>query len=269
MTDCRHYSDRPLQCRSPQYGFSFVPERDLNLKAASLSHLIDNSLNDAVERWANGSKGVTFIYLASIFLTVLATIESFFVLKWAAISSVLCCILLLSVTIANTVIVKQFSNRFNDIFEGHGISTSPGSTPIALAITAAFLSILAAILYFNAVRQQSGQCKGMLLGNFGRKPTLAGAIGGHKYVQIEHQQGNVGNYPPSGAKYGEASHGSPDSLRARRLDDDWAAPDEYSGGFVSGGTKTGSGPSIPLMALGRNRAKKDLNTAYEPYSDLR
>ncbi|KAK3898327.1 hypothetical protein C8A05DRAFT_38082 [Staphylotrichum tortipilum] len=155
---------------------------------------------------------------------------------WAAILSGLSAVVLFAATTAAAVVFQQLATTAGDLLEGggSGLVVGVGKGAVAGGFVAAGLVGVAGGLWWWFGR---GEEKGGLLGSVGKK-----GMGG-RYVQIERQKGS-------------------------RLDEDWAAPDEYSGG---GGGKTSSGPggSVPLVPLRGNRQTRDLGTAYEPFSNPR
>ena len=148
-------------------------------------------------------------------------------------------------TTAAAVVFRQLANVLNDTAVGHGLVAGVGGGALAVGFVAAALMGAAGAGYGYGV-YFGGEKKG---GDGGGMFGGVGKVDGGRYVQIQRQIQNEGQ-------------------KGSRLDEDWAAPDEYSGGAGSGKTSAGPG-SVPLVALGGNRQTRDMETAYEPYSDPR
>lgn len=306
LTECDHFPDGTTECTDPAYGFTFSPSHHLRLDATSLQGIASPDLQSALSHYSRASRWLSSAYIASTVFSLLAPIESFFTPLFAAFTSGLATLFLLAASITATVIFKKVVDAFNAQFAEYALTASLGTYPIAFGFVACVLSLGATVAYTAAhMRQQRagrgrafGGDKGFVHGGAGAGGDSeyhgAAALGatrsknglfnrvtgtGHRYVQIDEQQqqhaagGDLGERPLQGRAGERGAPGSPDGIRPSRLDEDWAAPDDYAGGSgVGGGAGTksaGPGASIPLMTLGGNKQTKDLNTVYEPYSEPR
>ncbi|KAK4151011.1 MAGE-like protein 2 [Chaetomidium leptoderma] len=307
LTECAHFSDGRVECASPRFGFSFLPSRDLKLGGtAALQGTQQDGLTDALAAYSRASGWLSGAYIIATVFSLLAPVESCFAPFWAAFTAGLATLFLFTATVTAAVVFKNVRDAFNVVFASHGLSAALGSYPIALGFVACVLTFAATILYTLAYRrEQSGHHHG---GGGGDKGVHGGGVvgggqdseyhgasslatrskaglfnrvtggGNHKYVQIDEQQQQQAGQR-GGNVAGVVVPGSPDGIRPSRLDEDWAAPDEYSHGLNAvggagggGGGKKSAGPgqSIPLMALGGgNRQTKDLKSGYEPFSETR
>ncbi|KAL1841313.1 hypothetical protein VTJ49DRAFT_7150 [Mycothermus thermophilus] len=201
-------------------------------------------------------------------------------------------------------VARAFNDRLS---EQNGVMTaSLGAAPIALGVVGSVLAVVACVVYVAAhrvMKRRNARVESSLFGDVkfdgggseyhGAAAVVAAEAGKsglfpsvtrrHKYVQIG-QQGKLAQLQEQERlqqlqqqQQHRSRSSSPDLNPPRRPDEDWAAPDEYTragAGAVRSapgpeGVKTSSGPSagIPLVALGANRPTRDLNTAYEPYSN--
>jgi hypothetical protein len=208
---------------------------------------------------------------------------------------------LLAASITATVVFKKVVDAYNKQYSKYGLTASLGTFPIACVFVACALTFGATVAYraANARRQRGGAgafrggAKGFGAGAAAGDSEYHGAGSdgatrsknglfnrvtgtGHNYVQLDEQHGEGGDLGQRGGN-NRGVPGSPDGIRPSRLDEDWAAPDDYAGGGGGGGSGAGAGgkvsagpgTSIPMMTLGGNKQTKDLNTAYEPYSEPR
>ncbi len=183
------------------------------------------------------------IYPAAAALSLLAILIPQAWAGWASLVTGLSALLLLASNIAAAVVFRQLAGALNDNAVGHGLVASVGGGVLAAGFVAGALMGAAGAGYGYGVKFGGGKKDGDGGGMFEK-------VDGGRYVQIQRQIQVEGQ-------------------KGSRLDEDWAAPDEYSGG-VGGGGKTSAGPgSVPLVALGGNKQTRDMETAYEPYSDPR
>ena len=291
FTECAHFADGVVDCTNPQFSVDFEPGDDLinaDIDSILLQDIVNSDFGSALDLFRQSSRFISGGYIASAFLCLTTPIEFFFAPFFACISAGLASILLLAATVTATVAFSKLSNSFNALFATHQITSSLGMIPVALGFVGFVLTLASTILYIIAYRQRGTRRDGMGRGSKDKDSTAYEGGGGggggggasHKYVQLEEQRAPPPTIGASARGFDDAP-GSPESAgRAQRLDEDWAAPDEYSSSRVAGAGagagagKTSSGPaaeaSIPLMALGGgNKQTKDLDTAYEPYSDPR
>ncbi|GAB1319393.1 hypothetical protein MFIFM68171_09603 [Madurella fahalii] len=286
LTQCSHFPDGRVECSKPRYGFEFLPDRDLNIGISPLGGIRSEELRDALEAYQKASRFLAGAHVFSALTSFFAPIEAWFAPILAAVTCGIATIVLFASSVASTVILRRFVDAWNGEFERDGLSSSLGNNPIIIGFVACGLTLLATVLHILNHRWLSrGHHKrsfmarkvggeGGLVGGGDSAYHGAGVGSGawgrnkHKYVQIEEQQALNAHRDGEGMPDPEPRvPGSPDSVgKLRRLDEDWAAPDEYHTDGVAK-PKTTSDPSIPLIALGGNKPTKDLNTAYEPFSD--
>jgi hypothetical protein len=283
FTECMHFADGRVECIKPQYSVDFQLGRNLgHLDIILMREWSNSGFDKALELFCQSSRFISGGYIASAVLSLTIPIEYFFAPFFACISAGLASILLLASTVTATVAFTKLNNASNALFATHQITSSLGTIPAAPGFVGFVLTLASTILYIVAYRQRGTRTDGMGRGlkDNGISAYQGGGGGGgganHKYVQLDEQHHGPAQTVGVTRGFDDNAPGSPDSgRRAQRLDEDWAAPDEYSSsGIAAGAAKTSSGPaagaSIPLMALGGgNKQTKDLNTAYEPFSDPR
>ncbi|KAK4188092.1 MAGE-like protein 2 [Podospora australis] len=279
LTECGKFSDGHVECSKPKIGFWFRPDEDLKVATTALQGKASQQLLDALNTYSKGSRYIEWSFIVAAFCALGAPLESFISPLLSSITCAFATLLLSSATIAAAVIFKKLSDAFNEEFDDYGLQSSTGAVPIALGFIAAAGLVVSTIGYIISYRRGSrgpqrnkrgvsarsvgGKEGGLYSDEYPGAAAQQGAggiwnRGNHKYVPIEEQGGALAQNQ-SHARDVEA----PDL--GRRLDDDWAAPDEYSN--AGAGQKTSSGPaSIPMVSLGGNKGTKDLNTAYEPYT---
>ncbi|KAL1855337.1 hypothetical protein VTK73DRAFT_8575 [Phialemonium thermophilum] len=210
----------------------------------------------------------------------------------AAVASAIAAALLLGAVIAAAVVFTRLVSQFNDAFDDKaGISASRGIAPLVAGGIAFLLALLASVgfgVLARSLKQQqawaaaaaaaaAGSGAVLVTGKPGSaeegvaadgekappRPGLWGRIptwSKHRYVQVEKQPAvarTVVTGRPQEAAIMEDDASYPDADARRRLDDDWNADDEYTAG----------GESIAMSSIGiGNKRKRDLNSAYEPYS---
>jgi hypothetical protein len=276
LTECSHFADGRVDCSKPRYGFEFLPDRDLKLENTPLSLNHSQALTDSLTAYHKASRFLSGAHIIAVVASNLAPIESCFSPLLAAITSGIASLILFAASVASTIIFRNINNAWNAEFTTNNLTSSVGSIPVAFDFAGSVFTLFATIFYILNHRAQSRNNRSARsrrvvahsvgnvdVGAGGAAAKAGGRLWGrsdHKYVQIEEQQALQAHRDGAG---------SPDSLgKQRRLDDDWAAPDEYHSGGASSGAAS-SGPNIPLMTLGGNKQTKDLNTAYEPFSGPR
>ncbi|KAK4460920.1 MAGE-like protein 2 [Cladorrhinum samala] len=260
LTQCDHFAGGRVECRKPSVRLEFNPGRNLGLDKTSASS--GEKLREAKEARNRASRFISGSFIVSAFCALGAPIESFFSPALSAISSGIAALLLTAGTIGGTVVSKKLVDAVNDDLGAFNISGKLGIYTITLGFVGAFLMLDACVMYTISYRSQSGGSSGARVQarSVGGNGLLGGD--GHKYVQVENQRG--GGQAAAFDRDIEAPASPSGPGMQRRLDEDWAAPDEYSSG---GASKTkGAPPSIPMMSLSGNKGTKDLNTAYEPYT---
>ncbi|KAK3389805.1 hypothetical protein B0H63DRAFT_445967 [Podospora didyma] len=286
LTVCGHFSGGSVSCSTPRINFAFDPSLDLKLDRTSLQGTYSQSYLDALSNYSRINHFLPGGYIAAAVFIWLAPLAACFSAVGATILSSLAAILLLSSSIAAGLTFKNMNNAFNDNFNASGLSSSIGTIPIALSVIPLVFCLIATGFYVAQARSSSAKARrrgGVVARSVGGKeaeaygpygpygPYAAGAHGGdgvwnrgqHKYAKVEAGQDATDQRE---AMLAQSSSPSPD-MRPKRLDDDWAAPDDYA---QSKGTAAAPGPSdpaaVPFISLGGNKPTKDLNTAYEPYS---
>lgn len=167
-------------------------------------------------------------------------------------------------TITGAVIYKRLSDAINDVFGGFGIAAKNGGWPVALGLLAAGLLGGACGGYVIAYRRQKG--KGWKMGGGSERGVEGGEVdvplvGGYEKQNNGGQRQQQQQQQQQGVVMGDRDV-------ERRMEDDWAAPDEYSG-RRGDGNNTKRSSNVPLVSMGaggNNRQTRNLNTAYEPYS---
>ncbi|KAK4176955.1 hypothetical protein QBC36DRAFT_372796 [Triangularia setosa] len=268
LTECGLFSDSRTDCSKPDLNFWFRPERDLKISATSRGGRESVVLKDALRSYSRSSRFIEWSFIIGAFCAFGAPIESFFSPLLASITCAFATVMLGAGTITGAVVFKRLSDAINDEFKDEGISSANGGIPVAMGMVGAGMFALATFCYVMGYRK-GGKGSGWK----GSKPVQARSVGGgegyagaggpaggmfggqHKYVPIEKQNG----------EQQQSLIGDRDL--ERRLEDDWAAPDEYSGRNNNGNNAKGG--SIPLVSMGvggNNKQTRNLNTGYEPYS---
>ncbi|KAK3985195.1 MAGE-like protein 2 [Cladorrhinum sp. PSN332] len=293
FTQCDHFADGHIECYRPSLNLAFNPDRHLRLDRSSAS--TGQKVRDARDSHNMAIRFISGSFVVGAFCALSAPIEAFFSPALSAITSGIAAILLLAGNIAGTVIFNKLSDAINEDLSTFNISSKTGTYPMVLGFVAAFLMKIACILYTLGYRSQTNSnrnkrvqassvgAKGGLLSGSGAQDFSyssgtpgndKGGAGGlwnritpgtnHKYVQLDKQGGGAQRHHDATFDKDIEAPGSPTAPgMQRRLDDDWATPDQYS----SGGAKTsGAAPNIPMLPLSGNKGTKDLNTAYEPYT---
>lgn len=306
LTKCDEFAEGHPECLNPRYAYYPDITRGLDRpNGTPLPGFVPGPLFDAMESWSSKGRFITGAYIAATIMSLLVPIEAFFAPLFACITGAITTILLFAATATATVVFKKIRDSFNEFYGMYGTITFLGAYPIAAGFIAAVLTLVATILYTINYRHSKLDPRARMSDN--TKPgggshlagdsAYQGAAGlfhrgpNHKYVQIDEQQhahalhpqaqstgvstrGAYSDYQDSGALGTERRSNSLDDLRhERRLDEDWAAPDEYHSSVGAAGGKTSSGPgaSIPMMSLGGggNKKARDLNEGYEPFSEGR
>lgn len=292
LTQCDHFADGHVECWKPSIRLEFNPGRNLGLDKSSASS--GENLRKAKEARNKSIRFISGSFIVSAFCALAAPIESFLSPALSAISSGIAALLLLAGNIGGAVVSKNLADAVNDDLGAFNISGKTGAYPMALGFVGAFLMLTSCVLYTLSYQSQSSGSgnkrvqarsvggKGLLAGgghdysyssgganNLGGAPAKPGIWSritpgsNHKYVQVERQGG--GQATDAAFDRDIEAPGSPSAPgMQRRLDEDWAAPDEFSSGGAS--KTTGAAPSIPMVSLSGNKGTKDLNTAYEPYT---
>ncbi|KAK3318845.1 SUR7/PalI family-domain-containing protein [Apodospora peruviana] len=314
LTACGHFADGTVSCAKPSIGFAFNPGADLRLDGTSLQGSYSDAFLKALSTYSKLTRWLAGSYVASALFLFLAPIAACASALGGAFVSAIATLVLFAASVAGAVIFKNVNAAFNDNFSasGAGLSSSIGVTPVALSFVAFVFSLIASVLFFLTARRNSKSSR--------RGPSLAHAVGGkgspsllaedpyaaptgdttdkkkksggfltnltspitaglnkHKYMQVGAQPALVRT-----DVQGQRRSVSADDAERRRLDDDWAAQDDYSHGGngqrsrsrsrspapVASAAGAGGGASVPLVTLGGigNKPTRDMNTAYEPYS---
>ncbi|KAJ4289409.1 hypothetical protein N0V88_006889 [Collariella sp. IMI 366227] len=299
MTVCSGFHDGRVECSKPKYGFAFKPWRDMRLDGTPAGGSGNIELNGALSRYSRASSFLSGAQIVGSFFSIIVAIQTLFNPLSAAMTGTVITLLLFAASITATVLFKQVSEAFNSSFGWLAILSQFGNVPVALEFAAAALALLSVMVNVITHRRQRASGVGIGAGRDASRSLMnpggdteyqgggASALsstaarsktglfnraggGNHKYVQIGEQQGagiSKGYKDGHGVSVTTSKVGhSPDSIRPTRLDDDWAAPDEYHAGgdMGAGAGKTNVGPLIPLTLLG-NKQIKDLDKGFEPY----
>ncbi|KAK4651938.1 hypothetical protein QC762_606915 [Podospora pseudocomata] len=264
LTECS-LTPASTTCSPPDINFWFRPERDLKLSEPSRTH---NSIlfKDSLRSYTRSARFIEWSFIVGVICALSAPVESYFSPLLASITCGFGMLFLGAGTITGAVIYKRLSDAINDVFGGFGIAAKNGGWPVALGLVAAGLFGGACGGYVIAYRRQKG--KGWKMGGGSERGVEGGEVdvplvGGYE------KQNNGGQRQPQQQQQ-QQQQGVVMGHRdvERRMEDDWAAPDEYSGRRGDGNNTKGSS-NVPLVSMGaggNNRQTRDLNTAYEPYS---
>ncbi|KAK0721627.1 SUR7/PalI family-domain-containing protein [Lasiosphaeria miniovina] len=298
---CGHFADGSVSCSRPQFNFWFNPATDLRLDSTSLQGNYPPGYLSAISDYSRLNRFLPGAYVTSALFVWAASLAACCSAALAAVVSVIATVVLLAASIGGIVIFKHLNDAINGNFAASGLSSSLGSIPTALSFVAFAFALLSSIVYVIRARDESsgrgrrrggGGVEARSVGGPesgygpagpataipGEKPSgargllsrlpLVGGMGQQRYTQIEKQQDAASQKEPMLA----AAGGSPDGIRPKRLEEDWAAPDDFSAnnnsnnGSGQPGARSAAPPGIPFLSLGGNKPVKDLNTAYEPYS---
>ncbi|KAK3487951.1 uncharacterized protein B0T23DRAFT_398618 [Neurospora hispaniola] len=276
-------------CMSSYVGYFFDIPKVLHFSATSLQGKVDGTFLKATESYKTASAFMSSGLIASNIFNFLVSIVGCFSPRGAGVMSVISTCFVICATISAIVVFNQFHNAIMATYSRSiGLTSNLGMSAIVIACVGAFISLLASILYVgrslmeDPTRQRRRRRnrpvarptkeKSMPLMDGGNSYNIEGievyhgasdgagqpqqknglfgfVAGKHNYVQVEkqHPQGvdDIANQPVSAL-------GSPDSKP--RLDEDWAAPDEYT-------QKRKPAPSPP-----GNRQTRDPIASYEPYT---
>lgn len=283
-------------CMKSHVGYYFNIPKVLRFSATSLQGNVNSTFMEATESYKTASAFMSGGLIASNVFNFLVSIVGWFSPRGAGVMSGISTCFAISATIAAIVVFNKFNNAITATYSRSiGLTSSLGTSAIVITCVAAFISLLASILYVSRslredpTRQprrlrnrpvaRSAEEKSMPLmegdNSYGgynmegievhhgatdgaghqQKSGLMSFVGGkHNYVQVEKQvpQGgdDIANQPLS-------TLGSPQL--GPRLDNDWAAPDEYT-------QKRKPVPSAPRLNIPGNRQTRDLSASYEPYA---
>ncbi len=302
LTLCAHEANGSTDCTSPHIGFSFNPGSDLSLDSTSLQSTYSQDLLDALSNYQKVNKFLGPGYLVGVILLLLATMSNWFTGRslaagiFASLFGFISTILFFAASIASVLIFKKVNDTYNANFNSSGLTSSLGNIPIILSFVASVFALLSASSFIlhtrnpgssgrggNRVRFHGvggeGKARGIVTGEeampltqgmggnepkpgvWGRMPTF----GRQRYVQVEKQPALVRTEVHSQqAVIVDGSEHDPEESVRRRLDDDWAAHDEYSHTPPSHGSDPHS--SIPMLTMGDDRRSMEA-TAYEPFKD--
>ncbi|KAJ4390289.1 hypothetical protein N0V85_007376 [Neurospora sp. IMI 360204] len=281
-------------CMEAHVGYYFNIPKVLRFPATSLQGKVNGTFLAATESYKTASAFMSSGLIASNVFNFLVSIVGWFSPRGAGVMSSISTCFAISATIAAIVVFNKFHNAIMATYSTSiGLTSNLGMSAIVIACLAALISLLASILYVSRslredpTRQRrrirnrpvarSAEKKSMPLmeggnsynmegieayqgasngnGQSQQKSGLMGLVGSkHNYVQVEkqHPQGgdDIANQPVS-------TLGSP--YLGPRLDEDWAAPDEYT-------QKRKPVPSPPRLNIPGNRQTRDQNASYEPYT---
>ncbi|KAK0661633.1 hypothetical protein QBC41DRAFT_235780 [Cercophora samala] len=272
LTECSLFP-ASTSCSAPDLNFWFRPERDLKISATSRSGRDSVVFKDALRSYARSARFVEWSFLIAAFCALGAPVESYFSPLLASVTCGFGMVFLGAGTITAAVVFKRLSDAINGEFGDVGIKCQNGGVPVALGMVGALMLAGACGGYVLVYRKQKGKKGwggvegGRGVGQEGEAgvPLVGGGMFGggqqHGYAQVEKLNG--GGQQQQQQQQGVVG----DRDLERRMEDDWAAPDEYSG-RGNGGNAKGSNkvPLVSMGAGGNNRQTRDLNTGYEPYS---
>ncbi|KAH8900249.1 hypothetical protein GQ53DRAFT_212656 [Thozetella sp. PMI_491] len=299
LTSCAHFDGiSGVLCLSPSLGFSFNPATDLRLESTSLQESFSKELLDALSNYSKVSRFLALGYVVGVVLLALGTMSDWFSHRslaagiFASFFGLISTILFFAASVTAVVVFKKVSDSYNDSLNSHGLSSSLGYIPVGLGF-AAFLFALFSTSAFavhakgssssgqgrRGYRNAGGMSRGLVTGadpleaeplsgprGPAQKPGLWGRMptwNRHTYVQVE-KQGALGrnDLHAQRAVVVDSEHDVPEEAVRRRLDNDWAAHDDYSHAPSHG---PDSQSSIPMLTLGSNNRSLDQDTAYEPF----
>lgn len=301
LTSCAKTGGK-IDCAPPHVGFKFDPRVDLRLDSTSLVGSFDSDYTNALRSYANVSRFLAGAYILSAAFAAFAPIVALFSGRFpkagilGAVISLAATLFLLAGNITAMITFKKLDSAFNKAFSDSGLKSLTGSTLTALAWVAFVFSLLTTVVFFIRARGTSSNHRGRrairsidpngkpggalvtgagpiegayaeggALGGVGndpyvKKPGFFGRIptwNKHNYVQVEKHPALVRT--DVGGREEAVVVESPDDAR-RRVDDDWNAEDDFAG------ERTGRGIAMRNLPIG-NKKTRDMNTAYEPFSN--
>lgn len=282
-------------CVNSHVGYYFNIPKVLRFSATSLQGNVNGTFAEVAESYKTASAFMSSGLIASNVFNFLVSIVGWFSPRGAGVMSAISTCFAVSATIAAIVVFNKFHNAIMATYSRSiGLTSHLGTSAMVIACVAAFISLLATILYVSRslredpTRQQRRRVRnrpvarsaeeksiplmeggngykmegievyhgeGNGVGQTQQRSGFMGLVGGkHSYVQVEKQHPHGGdgteNRPVSAL-------GSPQL--GPRLDEDWAAPDEYA-------PKRKPVPSPPRLNIPGNRQTRDLSASYEPYT---
>ncbi|KAK3400296.1 hypothetical protein B0T20DRAFT_181627 [Sordaria brevicollis] len=284
-------------CMKSHVGYYFNIPKVLRFSATSLQGNVNGTFAEATESYKTASAFMSSGLIASNVFNFLVSIVGWFSPRGAGVMSAISTCFAISATIAAIVVFNKFDNAIMATYSRSiGLTSQLGTSAMAIACVASLVSLLATILYVsrslredptrqgqrrrvrnkpagraaeekavplmegsNGYKMEEGievyHGEGNGVGPQQQRNGFMGLVGGkHSYVQVEKQHPNreddIANRPVSAL-------GSPQM--GPRLDDDWAAPDEYA-------PKRKPVPSPPRLDIPGNRQTRDLSASYEPYT---
>lgn len=269
LSSCAHFSGGSVSCSQPSLRFAFDPRSDLRLDSTALQGTYPEEFLSALNHYHNVARSMAASYVAVALFTALAPLAALFAHRSRAagiIAATLGClstILLLAASIAGIIAAKDLSSHFNAALGESGLSSKVGSLPTALSFVATILAIATAAIFIKRARSPAGGGAAAYATGRGTGSTGKGKNGGllsripglgqHRYVPVEKQLLARAAAP---GHQDDVVFDSSTAAGRRRLEEDWAAEDEYSAGSQA----------IPMKALGGAGRQRDMDTAYEPYS---
>lgn len=144
LSSCGIYPGNEVSCSSPEIGYAFEPEEDLNLSSTGLTL-------SSIFSYAKLSRFLGGAYIVSSVLIILAPITSFLTGRWprAAIFGVILAtvtaILLTAASIAAVVVFPRTRDSYNDHLRDAGIVTHVGKNSFIATWVATVFAFLCAI----------------------------------------------------------------------------------------------------------------------------
>lgn len=281
-------------CMKSHVGYYFNIPKILRFSVTSLQGNVNSTFAEAAESYKTASAFMSSGLIASNVFNFLVSIVGWFSPRGAGVMSAISTCFAITATIVAIVVFNKFHNAIMASYSRSiSVTSNLGTPAIVITCVAAFISLLATILYVSrSLREDpTGQRRRVRIRPAARSaeeksiPLMEGGngykmegievyhgegngvgqnqqrsgfmslVGGkHNYVQVDKQ------HPHGGDGIVNQLMSTPGSPRlGPRLDEDWAAPDEYT-------PKRKSVPNPPRLNIPGNRQTRDLSASFERYT---
>ncbi|KAK3955778.1 hypothetical protein QBC32DRAFT_16036 [Pseudoneurospora amorphoporcata] len=284
-------------CMKSYVGYYFNIPKVLRFSATSLQGNVNGTFMEAMESYKTASAFMSSGLIASNVFNFLVSIVGWFSPRGAGVMSGISTCFAICATIAAIVVFNKFDNAIIATYSRSiGLTSSLGTSAIVITCVAAFISLLASILYVSRSLREDPARQPRRIRN---RPVARSAE--EKSMPLMERDNSYNSYNMEGI---EVHHGATDSAGQTqqksglmgfmggkhnyvqvekqvpqggdgianqpvstlglpqlgpRLDDDWEAPDEYT-------QKRKPIPSPPRLNIPGNRQTRDLSASYEPYT---
>ena len=248
---------------------------------------------ESMESYKTASAFMSSGLIASNVFNFLVSIVGWFSPRGAGVMSAISTCFAISATIAAIVVFNKFDNAITATYSRSiGLTSSLGTSAIVITCVAAFISLLASILYVSRSLREDPSRQPRRIWNNNRPVARSAAAeekaiplmeGDNSYKSSYNMEGIEvyhGENDPAGQsqqqKSGLMGFGKHNYVQVERqlpqegddianqpvgarLDEDWAAPDQYT-------QKRKPVPSPPRLNIPGNRQTRDMSASYEPYA---